>query len=242
MKTTVPYIDGVGNREPAAGGADAESRDSLIDRGPRTIRHRDRAVTAQDYEDLAMMASSGVARVKSYPLQDLAVGFDTKQLKPGVVSLVVVPNSTDAKPYPNIELLDTVRSYLERRRAAEGRLVLVGPKYIGITVHAVVVPEPAAEVSRLEASVVEALSRFLHPLTGGAEEAGWNFGRKPQASDIYAVIESVADVRYVRRLQLSGTKETEGGGETPVDLEKLADGQDYFLVYSGVHKIDLVFD
>lgn len=242
MKTTVPYIDGVGNREPAEGGADAESRDSLIDRGPRTIRHRDRGVTAQDYEDLAMMASSEVARVKCYPLQDLAVGFDLKQLKPGVVSLVVVPDSTDARPYPHLELLDTVRSHLERRRAAGVRLVLVGPKYVGVTVRATVVPEPAAAVSRLEASVVGALSRFLHPLTGGAGGKGWSFGRRPQVSDIYAVIESVADVRYVRRLQLSGTKESEGGGETPVELEKLPDGQDYFLVHSGEHKIDLAFD
>jgi hypothetical protein len=243
MKTTVPYIDGVSNREPAAGGADAESRDSLIDRGPRTIRHRDRAVTAQDYEDLALMASAGVARVRCYPLQDLAVGIDLKQSKPGVVSLVVVPDATDAKPYPDIELLAAVRSHLEGRRAAEVRLVIVAPKYVGITVQAEVVPEPAAAAaSRLEASVVDALSRFLHPLTGGADGTGWNFGRKPQASDIYAVIESVADVRYVRRLQLSGTKEAEGGGETPVDLEKLADGQDYFLVYSGEHRIDLVSD
>ncbi|HEX8293053.1 MAG TPA: hypothetical protein VF570_14940, partial [Pyrinomonadaceae bacterium] len=134
------------------------------------------------------------------------------------------------------------RSHVERRRAAEGRLVLVGPKYIGVTVLATVVPETGAEVSRLEGGVVDALSRFLHPLTGGPEGEGWNFGRKPQASDVYAVIESVAGVRYVRRLQLSGSKEAEGGGETPVDLEKLADGQDYFLVYSGEHKIELVFD
>jgi predicted phage baseplate assembly protein len=241
MKTTVPYIDSVINKEPAAGGADAESRDSLISRGPRTIRHRDRAVTAQDYEDLAMMASSGVSRVKCVPLQDLAVGVDLKQLKPGVVSLIVVPYSTDAKPYPDLELLDTVRSYLERRRAAEGRLVIVGPEYIGVTVRAEVVPERAASVSRLEASVVEALSRFLHPLTGGSEGAGWNFGRKPHTSDIHAVIESVAGVDYVRQLRLSGTTEV-NGVETPVDFEKLVDGQGYFLVYSGAHEIELVFD
>jgi hypothetical protein len=241
LKTTVPYIDSVSNTEPATGGADAESRDSLIHRGPRTIRHHDRAVTAQDYEDLAMMASSGVARVKCVPLQDLAVGVDLKQLKPGVVSLIVVPFSTDARPYPDLELLDTVRSYLERKRAAEGRLVIVGPEYIRVTVRAEVVPESTAFVSQLEGIVVDALSRFLHPLTGGAEGTGWNFGRKPHVSDVYAVIESVADVGYVRRVQLSGTTEV-NGVETPVDFEKLPDGQGYFLVYSGEHEIDLSFD
>ena len=241
LKTTVPYVDSVSNTEPAEGGSDAESRDSLIRRGPRTIRHRDRAVTVQDYEDLAMMASSEVARVKCFPLQDLAVGIDLNEAKKGLVSLVVVPYSTDAKPYPDLELLDTVRSFLERRRAAESRLVIVGPKYVRVTVRADVVPSAAAAVGNLEASIVGALSRFLHPLTGGAEGTGWSFGRKPHASDVYAVIESVAGVGYVRSLVLSAAMGV-GVVETPVDFEELSDGQDYFLVYSGEHEINLVFD
>lgn len=241
LKTTVPYVDSVVNTEPAEGGADAESRDSLIRRGPRTIRHRDRVVTQQDYEDLSMMASSEVARVKCFPLQDLAVGIDLNQAKRGVISLVVVPHSTDAKPYPDLELLDTVRSYLERRRATESRLIIVGPKYVRVTVSAEVVPESAAAVGNLEANIVGALEAFLHPLTGGAEGAGWNFGRKPHASDVYAVIESVEGVGYVRSLKLSAAMEV-GGAEQPVDFEDLSDGQDYFLVYSGEHGVSLAFD
>lgn len=242
MKTTIPYVDGVGNAEPALGGADAESRDSLIRRGPRSIRHRDRAVTVQDYEDLTMMASSEVARVKCVPLQDLAVGIDPDEWKPGVVSLVVVPYSTDARPYPDLELLDAVRSHLEPRRAAEVvRLVIVGPEYVRVTVRAEVVPESAAAVGNLEASVVGALSRYLHPLTGGTEGTGWSFGRRPHASDIYSVIESVAGVGYVRSLKLDAATEA-GGVASPFDLDTPPDVQDYFLVYSGEHEIDLVFD
>lgn len=242
LKTTIPYIDGVSNAEPAAGGADAESRDSLIRRGPRTIRHRDRAVTAQDYEDLAMMASTGVARVRCFPLQDLAAGLDLSTWEPGVVSLVVVPFSTDARPYPDLALLDAVRSHLEPRRAAEvARLVIVGPKYISVTVRAEVVPESAAAAGNLEADIVGALSRFLHPLTGGGAGAGWSFGRKPYASDIYAVIESVAGVGYVRSLNLDAAEEV-GGAAKPVNLDALPDGQDYFLVHSGEHEISLIFD
>lgn len=242
LKTTIPHVDGVSNAEPAAGGTEAESRDSLIRRGPRTIRHRDRAVTAQDYEDLALLASAEVARVKCFPLQDLAVGIAPHKVKPGVVSLVVVPHSTDARPHPGRELLDAVRAHLEPRRAVEVlRLVIVGPKYVRVTVHAEVVPETAAAAGNLEANVARALSRFLHPLSGGAEGAGWSFGRKPHASDIYAVIESVAGVSHVRSLRLDAATEADGK-ELPLDLNALPDGQDYFLVYSGEHVIELAFD
>ncbi len=237
LKTTVPYVEGVRNLEPALGGADAESHASMIARGPRTIRHHERAVTAQDYEDLAMMASPGVARVKCVPLQDL-LGEKKEQ---GTVSLIVVPVSTGPRPSPDLELLDAVRAHLDRRRPAEGKLVIVGPKYVRVSVEAEVVPESLAEVGQLEGRVVAALARFLHPLTGAADGDGWEFGRRPHLSDIYGVIESVSGVGYVRRLSMTGTREA-GGEVLPVDFDKYAAEGHFFLVYSGDHDIDIVLD
>ena len=46
---------------------------------------------------------------------------------------------------------------------------------------------------------------------------------------------------YVRSLVLSGPKVV-GGEESPANFEELPDGQGYFLVYSGDHEINLVFD
>ena len=57
LRTTVPYVDRVTNLEAAVGGQDLEDWDSLCERGSRWLRHRDRAVTAEDYED------SGQARL-----------------------------------------------------------------------------------------------------------------------------------------------------------------------------------
>ncbi|NET44636.1 MAG: baseplate protein J [Okeania sp. SIO2B3] len=64
LKTTIPYIDRGINLEPSTGGAQQETLDRLKERVPKQIRHRDRAVTAQDMADLAYEASTDVARVK----------------------------------------------------------------------------------------------------------------------------------------------------------------------------------
>jgi predicted phage baseplate assembly protein len=72
LKTTVPYVDKVTNYEAAAGGADAESLGSLIERAPRSIRHNGRAVTVEDFEDVALLASPEVARARCIPLRNLA--------------------------------------------------------------------------------------------------------------------------------------------------------------------------
>ncbi|MCM0593898.1 MAG: baseplate J/gp47 family protein [Gloeotrichia echinulata DEX184] len=70
LKTTVPYVDKVTNPEPATGGANAEIIESLIERAPRTVRHGTRAVTFEDFEDLAMLATPEVARAKCVPLSN----------------------------------------------------------------------------------------------------------------------------------------------------------------------------
>lgn len=63
LKTTIPYIDSVSNLEPSSGGAEQESLERLQDRGPKILRHRDKAVTVQDFEDLTFAASTDIARV-----------------------------------------------------------------------------------------------------------------------------------------------------------------------------------
>lgn len=65
LKTTVPYVDSVTNLEAAGGGAAQESLEQVKERGPKILRHRGRAVTVQDFEDLAYEASPDVARAKA---------------------------------------------------------------------------------------------------------------------------------------------------------------------------------
>jgi len=69
------------------------------------------------------------------------------------------------------------------------------------------------------------LVAFLHPLTGGLDGQGWAFGRKPYQSDLYALIEDIPGVDYVRRLTVIETDEVR---------------PDRFLVYSGDHQITML--
>src|SRR5205085_5415986 len=202
LKTTVPYVESVINHLAASGGADAEALDSVMERAPRTARHRDRAVTIEDYEDLARLASPEVARARCVPLFDLEnpspVG--QKDDKSGTVSLIIVPRSTATQPTPGIELIGRVRAYLDARRSPTSELIVVGPKYISVGVTVEVALTSMEGASEVEASVLAALARFLHPLTGGWDGAGWDFDRRPHKSDLYALIEGIEGVGHVQSL------------------------------------------
>ncbi|MBU1138880.1 MAG: putative baseplate assembly protein [Proteobacteria bacterium] len=231
LKTTVPYVEKVTNVETSAGGADAETIESLIDRAPRTIRHRGRAVTLEDYEDMAMLASPEVARAKCVPLCNLQVdSLSVKTALAGDVSVVVVPHSTVGKPLPSLELINRVQEYLRTNGLPTVNVSVVGPLYVGVEVRVEISLSSMEGASVVEQAVYHKLADFLHPLTGGSEKRGWAFGRKPHKSDFYALIESVRGVDHIRSLSVTESEDLAGA---------MATGR--FLVYSGGHTVLLHF-
>lgn len=230
LKTTVPYIDSATNVEASADGAAAETTAALLARAPRSLRHGGRAVALEDYEDLARSASPDVARAKTVPLRDLGEDPLSNTRVPGAVSVVVVPLSADAKPLPSVGLMATVEDFLRTYATPTAAIAVVGPPYVRVDVSAEIALASLEGASVVEDAVREALRGFLHPLTGGRDGAGWDFGRQPYASDVYAVISDVPGVDHIRQLSINQVEEPKGAVDT---------GR--FLVYSGQHQITLAF-
>lgn len=230
MKTTVPYVDRVTNIDAAASGFDAESTTALVTRAPRTLRHGGRAVAADDYEDLARLASAEVARARCVPLRRLREDPLGSVPVPGALSLIIVPGSSDPKPLPSLELLELTADYLRARQAANADISVVGPLYVRVDVAMEVALARIENASDVERAIRGELAAFLHPLTGGRDGAGWDFGRKPQLSDLHALINGVAGVDHLRTLTMSRHEDLAG-----------AEATGRFLVYSGQHRIDFAF-
>ena len=232
LKTSVPYIDKVGNLARAEGGAEAEPQSAFLERAPRQLRHRERAVTIEDYQDLAILASPGVARSLCVPLVDLKIDPDAKVPRAGISSVIIVPHSQVAKPLPSQQLINTVSDYLSQHSLPTAQVVVVGPEYVRVDVDVEIGVTSLEGISDVDAAVRAALDEFLHPLTGGVDGTGWDFGRQPHKSDIYALLEGVSGVDHIRLLQDIVT-EGDRIGKTE------ATGR--FLVYSGNHTINITF-
>lgn len=199
LRTTVPYVQGVTNYVAASGGAEAETYQSLIERMPRTIRHSGRAVTYEDYEDLAMLASPEVARARCVRF------YDEKDV--GKVALLVVPRSAEAKPIPSLEMKKRVEEFIEQRNPPLVQLTVEEPEYVEVSVIVDIAPTSLDAAGGLRQVVPEQISRFLHPLVGGFEGEGWGFGRKPHLSDLYYLIEAIPGVDHITSLVMNMTGE-----------------------------------
>ena len=197
LKSSISGIDHITNHECAEGGSDMELLSEIFERGPHLIKHRDRAVTKEDFERLAKAASSYIARTKCL-------------IKENKLTIIVIPKGKEDRPQPSRGLREIVRkSLLERslNMILEESLVVTGPVYIEIKVQVDIIPVSIDQAIPLERTVLNRLKEYLHPLTGGNEGAGWEFGRGVHISDVYSLLESIKGVDHVENLTLNGVCE-----------------------------------
>ena len=188
-------VAAVNNPDPAGGGADAETIEEAKLRGPWLLKHRYRAVTKEDFEELAKEASREVA--KATCLSDVE----------GQIHVIIVPQGERRKLLPGSALLQKVKAYLDERRLITTRIEVTGPVYKEFSIEADIVVELRME--RCEADIVQKgmqnLKRFFHPLTGGPDEDGWPMGRSVHKSEVYYLLEKVEGVDYVKTVVFNGS-------------------------------------
>jgi hypothetical protein len=210
LRTSVPYVDSAANPMASAGGVDAEPPPLILGRGATSLRHRGRAVTAEDHEDLARLASPRVRRALCVPLRDLSEPPGTRRRRPGVVSLVVLPHGPGPCPRPEAALLRAVSAFVDRHRNAATDLVVLGPEYVEVHVALAVSVSAGSDAAAVAAEVRREIDAFLHPVSGGPAGEGWPLGQLPERADVYAICGSVPGVAYVDALRIDHTEACEG--------------------------------
>ena len=207
LRSAIPSVGTVINHEPACGGMDRESDSDVQYHASAWLRHRNRAVCADDFSDLAFKASPQIARAFCIDGRDLGVippmGAGEPELLPGVVSIIVIPRTGEQHPQPGFDLLNTVRVYLETRRPPVCRLVVVGPTYTSIGVQASVSTASGWSPGSVADDCRRRVAAFLHPLAGGEDGFGWALGRLPQRSDLFDLLDGVDGVGSIHGLDLT---------------------------------------
>jgi predicted phage baseplate assembly protein len=189
---------------PMEGGVESETLAEAETRIPGLFRHRDRAVTADDYQRLAA-ETPGVrlGRVEVLPK------FKPQQRRfdiPGVVSVMVLP-SQDSLEIPNPRadrpLLESVHAYLDSRRPLATELYVIGCEYISIGVSVGVQIQNGFGQDSVLLAVRTALQRFLFAIApGGIDEKGWSLGRTVRARELDVVVARVPGVLAVLSIRL----------------------------------------
>ncbi|HXB63716.1 MAG TPA: putative baseplate assembly protein [Solirubrobacteraceae bacterium] len=227
LKTAIPSVASVTNPRPALGGVDAESLASARERAALEIRSRDRAVTAEDFELLAVHASPQAARAICVPPSG-----------EGPICVHVLPRVDPAdrrltleELTPGEELLSEIAAYLDERRLIGTAVHLLPVRFKAVSVVVNLQVSPLADPERVEQDVEHALYTYLNPLIGGSPHGpgeGWPFGRALNQGELFGVVHAIEGVEFVKILRLYETDLATGeqaakplGGHLPLEDDEL---------------------
>jgi predicted phage baseplate assembly protein len=186
------------------GGDDAETLALAERRIPAVLRHRDRAVTALDYQRIAMDTPGvDVGRVEVLPrFKPRDRRFDV----PGVVTVLALPRQPLAgppNPRPDRPFIERVFSHLSARTPLSTELYVIGCEYVPLGLAVGVAIRDGFARDKVLFDVRETLKRTLWPLApGGLDEKGWPLGRPVRERELEVDISRVPGVLEVSGLNL----------------------------------------
>ncbi len=231
LMTSIVGIDEskVKNLTAAVAGRDEETLADAKLRVPQSIRSRGRAVTAEDFEQLAI-ESANIKRAKALPL--FHPDFPGVQV-PGVVTVIVVPDGTAPNPLPSEGTIRSVCAYLNKVRLLTTELYVVPPTYQKVHVSAEIIADDNADLAAVKVAVEAALLEYFHPLRGGEDGLGWPFGGDIFYSKVYGRV-SVPGVERIERLTI------ELDGDEVPECTNVSIGSGV-LVYSTDHDVSVTY-
>ncbi|MBA7468473.1 hypothetical protein ES707_03724 [subsurface metagenome] len=214
LKSSIPYLASVINFEAARGGTDPETLERAKLRAPQVLRNHTRAVTAEDFEYLALQTSSEIARAKCIVP---GTPIDGQSPPPGVVHLLLVPTVSEPDRLITSEelelprhLREEVQAYLDERRLLATRLEIAPPEYVLVVVEARIKVKVGRHVGQVAADVEKRLYRYINPVCGGPDGNGWPFGVSLSLPEIYATIQGTPNADYIEEARLFPIDPTTG--------------------------------
>ena len=209
------------------GGADAETAADGEKQISRYLQHRDRLVTAYDFETVTLRTPGvEIGRVEVLPNYHPELSSRRGGDAAGAVTLMLVPTFdpvTPDAPSPSNDFLDTVCSYLDTRRLVTTEVFLRGPEYVGIWISIGIQVLPGINPAPVREAVKAAVLQFLAPIVGGPQQLpddpavllnaplspsvykGWPLGKPVISLEVMTVAGRTSGVEFVQDVLLAQT-------------------------------------
>lgn len=234
LNLSAGFINQVVNPLPLSGGYDRENAADAMERTAGSLKHKFRAVTAEDYELLAMEASGSIVKAACF-------GGRRKDGShaPGHVTLVLLERDYENGMIYFSDLQETVFKYLSDKVPAglleKGQIHIIPPVMVEVRISAELWVTDFNKIFRCRAAVLNEVDRFLNPITGNFDGRGWDVGKLPGRSQLESLLKNIDEVEDIRNLIITGVVR-KGNLKTEVRLEDMEQFP-YVLPNAGKHRI-----
>ena len=199
----------VTNPDAATGGRAAETLDNALIRGPQQMRALQRAVTARDYELVALNSSRAIARARALTRASLW-SFAT----PGTVEVLLVPYLPEDQrgagqvsiesltEHETEEARSQIQQALDERRPLGTTCLVNWARYKIVSVTARIVVRREEDQAAIRQRVTNRLYETITPLPARYSATGWPFGQALRASNVYEISLAEPGIRWIDTVRL----------------------------------------
>lgn len=218
LKTPLTAVKKIEQPYPSFGGRTAEAPDWFYVRVSERLRHKSRAITVWDYERLVLEAFPQLHKVKC--LNHTRIEDDLyNEVAPGYVSIITIPKTVQRndvnplKPYTNLDLLEEIRDYLQKKTSCHVKVLAKQPQFEEVKMMFALKLYDGYEFAYYSNLLKEEITKALSPWAySGATEI--DFGGKIHKSVLINFIEERYYVDYISNVQLIHV--TEGNADKEV--------------------------
>ncbi len=221
MERSIGFISRVENPADMSGGCGEESQSQAVKRIAASLRHRERAVTAKDFEDIIYGGVRNISQIRCFPGRD---GSGNKA--PGHITLAVLAAHAQQGDFEYVEraILRCLKPHMDWHLHEEGRLHIVEPEWVTMKFYITAFVDETVRPGQCREAIRRRISSFLDPVTGNFDGKGWRIGELPTVMQIENLCEQMKEVLYIKNISLRDVREHGF----------------YVLAAQGIHEIELI--
>lgn len=211
---------------PFTGEITQETEQAKLLRVSEFISHRGRAVTPRDYERMVLQQFPSVRKIKCLPATDVKKNQGYVAMAPGVVTLVVIPQTdpTAAQPFARCspELLLDIEEYLSPRVSAYvTRVDAINPICEEVMVRCRVVLYDHSADDNFQALATHIINHCIAPWRGTDEAPilGYTFTLQ-QLHDELSILPQIKEIQQLEVVQLINGDTTRYTLKSEVNLQE----------------------
>ncbi|WP_432666836.1 baseplate J/gp47 family protein [Wukongibacter baidiensis] len=235
LEEPIAFIDSVSNPSRGYGGANAELLGEAIKRGVKTIRHRDRGVTARDIEDIVKEVSSDIYTVKCIKNVN-----NTMAEERGSLNVVVVLKDKVENGMPYV-IKKQIEEYLFSKIPCnllwKNKVYISDPDILVMNLKISVTAKADYDKIIIKDDIKMNIERFLNYKSGNYGFTGWKIGEIPRESTFYSFLSDIDGVLNIDSINIhlylvDKLKKQDISMETAMKKENI-------IILSGDHEIEI---
>ncbi|MDJ0846212.1 MAG: baseplate J/gp47 family protein, partial [Crocosphaera sp.] len=218
LKNGLSAIKTVKQPYASFGGRSVESHSDFYTRVSERLRHKNRCLTAWDYERIILEAFPKVHQVKCIPHAK-----ENSWLAPGHLLIIVVPDLKNKnainplEPKVDTDTIERITNYVKKRAGMQVNVKVKNPRYQKIKVDFKVKFYAGYEFNHYQTQLGQEIINFLSPWADNSQ-GKISFGGKVYKSVLLDLVEDLSYVDYVtdfKMYSLSGNDINEVQPDTP---------------------------